>query len=60
MIRTGDFPPGVKITKQRVGWRESIVDTWIRERPTTSTGSRGRNVRSADVVRQLCEATKSS
>lgn len=33
MIREGRFPAGVKITEQRVGWREAVVDQWIRERP---------------------------
>ena len=34
MIREGKFPAGVKITHQRVGWREAVVDAWIRDRPT--------------------------
>ena len=33
LVRNGDFPPPVRITAQRVGWRESAVDSWVRSRP---------------------------
>lgn len=39
MIREGKFPAGVKITDQCVGWREAVVDAWIRDRPTAAAGS---------------------
>lgn len=34
MINNGEFPAGIKITVQRVGWPESVVDNWIRSRPS--------------------------
>jgi prophage regulatory protein len=33
MVRDGEFPSGVRITTQRVGWRESAVDDWINSLP---------------------------
>lgn len=34
LVKSGEFPKPVRITKQRVGWRESIVDEWVRNRTT--------------------------
>lgn len=39
LVSTGEFPPAVRITRQRVGWKESAVDNWIKSRPTTSRQS---------------------
>ena len=33
MLNTGEFPPGIRLGPNRVGWRESQVDAWIRSRP---------------------------
>lgn len=32
-ISRGDFPNPIRISKGRVGWRESEIDLWIRSRP---------------------------
>jgi len=34
MVRAGEFPRPVQISKGRVGWHEGQVDAWIRDRPT--------------------------
>lgn len=34
MVRTGEFPRPVQISKGRVGWHECQVDAWIKSRPT--------------------------
>ena len=33
LISKGEFPAAVRITRQRVGWRESAVNDWILSRP---------------------------
>ncbi|PPC84979.1 MAG: AlpA family transcriptional regulator [Hyphomicrobium sp.] len=33
MLHSGDFPPGVRLGANRVAWRESLVEEWIRSRP---------------------------
>ena len=33
LIRSGELPKPVRISKQRVGWREATVDEWVRTRP---------------------------
>jgi prophage regulatory protein len=32
LIRSGEFPKPVRISKQRVGWREAAVNEWVRTR----------------------------
>lgn len=34
MVRDGEFPCPIQLSKGRVGWRESEVDDWIASRPT--------------------------
>jgi prophage regulatory protein len=29
MMTEGEFPRGIRITKKRVGWRESVVKRWM-------------------------------
>ncbi|MFI0458548.1 MAG: helix-turn-helix transcriptional regulator [Candidatus Thiodiazotropha endolucinida] len=31
-MKTGDFPPQVKLSKQAVGWLEADIDQWITKR----------------------------
>lgn len=33
MMETGEFPRQKQITKQRVGWLESDIESWILDRP---------------------------
>ena len=33
LLKTGEFPPGVRIGSRSVGWRESQVESWINTRP---------------------------
>lgn len=33
LLKTGDFPPGIRIGSRSVGWRESQVESWINTRP---------------------------
>ena len=34
LVKLGDFPQPVQITKGAVGWRQSTVREWIEDRPT--------------------------
>jgi prophage regulatory protein len=36
LLRKGEFPSGVRISLQRVGWPETAVDGWIQSRPKVS------------------------
>ena len=33
MMREGDFPPPVKLTRKAVGWHRKDIDTWLASRP---------------------------
>jgi prophage regulatory protein len=41
-IKAGRFPASVKISKGRVGWRESDIDAWIEAREAEQ-GGRGQD-----------------
>ena len=32
MVKRGDLPPSIKITKKAVGWRESTLEAYIAQR----------------------------
>lgn len=40
MIRKGRFPSSIRLGPNRVGWRESEIDAWIRSRPANRLGHR--------------------
>jgi|APFre7841882724_1041349.scaffolds.fasta_scaffold21029_3 prophage regulatory protein len=42
-IQAGDFPTQINLGVRAVGWLESDVDAWIRERLNRSQGNRSRN-----------------
>lgn len=47
MVKRGDFPPSLRLSKRIVGWRESEVEAWIKSRPTVSTEVRERGLSAA-------------
>ena len=38
-IRSGDFPPRIKLGPRAMGFRESALDRWINERPELVEGA---------------------
>lgn len=32
MVRKGEFPPPIRVTRRMVGWPESLVQAWIQSR----------------------------
>lgn len=41
LIRDGEFPRAVKVTRQRVGWLEHEVNDFLRSRPRVERTDRG-------------------
>ena len=37
--RSGKFPSSIKLSYNRVGWREHEIDEWIESRPTSDLNS---------------------
>jgi prophage regulatory protein len=29
LIKSGDFPPSIKLSTRRVGWKKETVDAWL-------------------------------
>lgn len=40
LMRKGDFPASIQLTKTRVGWVEAEVDEWIADRITRRGGAK--------------------
>jgi prophage regulatory protein len=32
MVQRGEFPPPIQITSARIGWRQSAIAAWLRQR----------------------------
>jgi len=50
MVQEGRFPPPIKLTRSRIGWRWSSVAAWLAEREANPVEARlyfGRNKRAA-------------
>lgn len=47
MVKRGEFPASLRLSKRIVGWRESDVNAWIRSRPTASSEGRERGLTAA-------------
>ena len=44
-IKRGEFPRGLALGGRSVGWRESTLDAWIREREASQQGDQQRAAR---------------
>jgi prophage regulatory protein len=40
LIRTGAFPPALKLSPSAIGWRASDIDRWIAERVNPTEAAR--------------------
>lgn len=38
LMRKGEFPLPIQLTRGRVGWRESDLDAWLEDRSTVDLG----------------------
>ena len=38
LVRSGTFPPSVKLTARTIGWNSTDIETWIAARAATSKG----------------------
>ena len=38
LVRSGTFPPSVKLTARTIGWYSTDIETWIAARAATSKG----------------------
>ena len=38
LVRSGIFPPSVKLTARTIGWYSTDIETWIAARAATSKG----------------------
>jgi prophage regulatory protein len=36
MMNSGEFPKSLKISRNTVGWRKSVVEQWVTQRPLSS------------------------
>lgn len=37
-VRSGDFPPPLKLGEKAIGWRASAIQNWLDSRPVAKTG----------------------
>lgn len=41
MLRFGEFPPPIRVSRQCIGWKSSVVQSWIDSRPIAEAHRRG-------------------
>jgi prophage regulatory protein len=47
MVKRGEFPASLRLSKRIVGWRESEVEAWIKSRPAAISDVRERGLSAA-------------